>query len=130
MSTDLEDFEKKIQDVTKDVTHQKSNAASSSARGGMDENAKAGIHAGLEFVASIFLSAFMGYWLDQWLGTMPLFFLSFLFLGIGAGFYNVWRITENVGSSVGYSELHKKEKDAKTAPDLEESGKKLPTENE
>ena len=84
-------------------------------------NMKEGMHAGMEFVGAIFLPTFAGYWIDQWLGTFPAFFIGLFFLGIFTGFYNIWRVMQNLGTGVGYSQLHKDEKNAKSSPDLNES---------
>lgn len=80
-----------------------------------DENGRQGIHAGIEFVASIFIPALIGWQLDKWLGTSPAFFLILLFLGICGGFYSVYKISQGLGSSVGISRLQDKKKDAKTS---------------
>ena len=37
------------------------------------------------------LLAFTGHWLDRWLGTSPWLMLAGLLLGMGVGFYNLWR---------------------------------------
>ena len=36
---------------------------------------------GLQFAATVVLLAFAGYWVDQWLGTLPGFLLAGVFLG-------------------------------------------------
>ncbi len=87
----------------------------------MDDNTRAGMQAGVEFVGAILLSAFIGFQIDKFFGTMPLFFISLLLLGIGTGFYNVYRITQNMGTGVGNSQLHSRGKNATTTPDNTES---------
>lgn len=42
-------------------------------------------------VAAVFVGGLIGWLLDRWLGTLPLFLLVFLLLGIAAGFLNVIR---------------------------------------
>jgi ATP synthase protein I len=44
-----------------------------------------------ELVAGVFVGGGIGWLLDRWLGTLPLFLLIFLLLGIAAGFLNVIR---------------------------------------
>lgn len=83
-----------------------------------EENSKMGVQVGLELVGAIFIPTFLGYWIDNWLGTLPLFMISLFFLGTAAGFYNVYRITQGAGSSVGLSGLHRVKKKAKHAPEL------------
>lgn len=45
---------------------------------------------GISMVLVILLGVFGGDWLDRRLGTSPAFLLLGIFLGIGAGFYNLW----------------------------------------
>ncbi len=54
-----------------------------------------------ELVAAVVVGAGMGWLLDQWLGTMPLFLLVFLLLGMAAGFRNVIRTATEMGSNSG-----------------------------
>jgi ATP synthase protein I len=44
---------------------------------------------GLNLVSATFVGLFIGWWLDKWLGTNPWLLLTFLILGIVAGFRNV-----------------------------------------
>ena len=46
---------------------------------------------GLAFVLAIVIGAWFGSLLDGWLGTKPVFFLVFFFLGLAAGTLNVFR---------------------------------------
>ena len=45
---------------------------------------------GLQLVTCTFVGLAMGYYLDKWLGTKPWCLLAFLFLGIIAGFKNMY----------------------------------------
>lgn len=44
---------------------------------------------GLNLVSATFVGLLIGWWLDRWLGTKPWLLLTFLILGIVAGFKNV-----------------------------------------
>lgn len=79
-----------------------------------EDNSKAGMQAGIEFVSSIALPTAAGIGLDKWLNTSPLFLLLLFFLGLGAGFYNVYRLTNNLGSKVGFRGLQNVPKKDKT----------------
>lgn len=46
---------------------------------------------GIELVAGVAVGAVAGFFLDRWLGTMPLFFILLFFLGAAAGFRNMLR---------------------------------------
>jgi len=50
-----------------------------------------------ELVAGVFVGGFFGWLLDSWLGTLPLFLVVFLLLGIAAGFLNVIRVAREMG---------------------------------
>lgn len=94
---DLEEFNKKLQKargedpVTLEKKRQEDN----------ESDSKKGMQAGVELVGAIFLPTLLGYYVDDWLGTRPFFTLTLLFLGIATGFYNVYRITQNMGTAVG-----------------------------
>ncbi len=74
----------------------------------MDVQARQGIQAGVELVGAIFLPTAVGYFIDGYFDTRPLFMLILFFLGICTGFYNVYRISKNMGTAVG---VKKNEKD-------------------
>lgn len=74
-----------------------------------DTEARRGAQAGIELVIAVFLPTAIGYMIDDWLDTRPLFMLILFVLGICTGFYNVYRITQNIGTAVGNK---KRDKDA------------------
>ena len=45
---------------------------------------------GISMTLTMLLAIFGGIWLDRRLGCSPLFLLVGIFLGVGAGFYNLW----------------------------------------
>lgn len=78
-----------------------------------DENVGVGARAGVELVGSILGGAFIGYGIDYYFETSPIFFLTFILLGVATGFYNIYKITMNFGTSVGFKDLKTSLKDAK-----------------
>ncbi|NBX66905.1 MAG: AtpZ/AtpI family protein [Proteobacteria bacterium] len=54
-----------------------------------------GMRAGTELVGATVGAALIGYGLDRWLGTKPWLLIVMLLLGIGAGFLNIWKLTQN-----------------------------------
>lgn len=66
-----------------------------------------GMRAGGELVGSILVAGAIGYGLDRWLETGPWFLIGMLVLGIIAAFFNVWKTTQNQGSSVGFQKAPK-----------------------
>ena len=55
------------------------------------QNMGAVLQVGIELVSGVAVGAFAGYFLDRWLGTMPLFFILCFFLGAAAGWRNLMR---------------------------------------
>lgn len=47
---------------------------------------------GLSVVLAIAIGVWLGLTLDRWLGTAPWFFYFFMFIGISAGFRNIYVI--------------------------------------
>lgn len=78
-----------------------------------DENVGVGARAGTELVGAIIGGALLGYGIDYYFETSPAFFLIFTILGIITGFYNIYKITINMGTSVGFKGLKSTSKDAK-----------------
>ncbi|MGQ0527528.1 MAG: AtpZ/AtpI family protein [Alphaproteobacteria bacterium] len=112
MKDDLQNLDAKL-DVARKNRHHKE-LTPEQARNA--ENMSSGMRAGAEMVAPIIAGCLIGWGLDNWLETKPVFLIIMLLLGVVTGFVNVWRITQNAGSSVGYSELHKRAKDDRTLP--------------
>jgi ATP synthase protein I len=61
-----------------------------------------GFRIGLELVVAVFVGFAIGWAIDHWFGTKPWGLLVFLFLGIGAGLTNVYRVVKGMGMGVGY----------------------------
>ncbi len=76
-------------------------------------NMQLGIRAGSELLVGLVAGGFIGYWLDVYFETKPFLFIFFLLVGVCTGFMNIYKITQKIGTSVGYAELHKREKKGK-----------------
>ena len=113
--SNLKDLEKKINEAK----HGAEPSEDEALRIKRAHDNKAAMQAGYEFVASVLLSAILGYFIDQWLGTTPLFLILLFLLGTCAGFMAIFRLNKNLGMGVGYSELHSREKDANKSPTSE-----------
>lgn len=87
--------------------------AKESALPSRQKEANEGLQAGIELIGSIVGGGILGYALDAVFGTKPFLLILFLFLGIGAGFLSVWKMTQGIGTGVGFSPLHKRKKDVK-----------------
>ncbi|MEJ2323591.1 MAG: AtpZ/AtpI family protein [Nitrospirota bacterium] len=69
-----------------------------------DENSTFGVLwraslVGIHLVAATFVGFVIGHFIDKYLGTRPWFTLIFLFIGIGAGFREVFKYAKFGGNS-------------------------------
>ncbi len=117
MTNDLSDLDKKIQNAMRD----QGPSDDEEQRAKDAQNMSNGMKAGVELTCSIGAGGLIGYGLDQWLGTNPWLMIVMLLVGILSGFANVYKTTQNIGTSIGYSQLHQREKDARTSPEDKES---------
>lgn len=85
-----------------------------------DENVGIGARAGVELVGSVIGGAAIGYGIDYYFETSPIFFLTFVLLGVVTGFYNIYKITMNVGTSVGFKGLKSTSKDGKQSQNFDD----------
>ena len=75
--------------------------------------AKASASAGIEFVVAILACTAIGYFIDDKLGTKPLFILIMMMVGAVVAFYNMYKASEKI-QSMTQPPLPANEKDAKT----------------
>ncbi len=53
-----------------------------------------GFRAASEIVAAVVVGGVIGWQLDRWLGTRPILLVVFFFMGIAAGFLNLYRTVQ------------------------------------
>ncbi|HXV73509.1 MAG TPA: AtpZ/AtpI family protein [Sphingomonadales bacterium] len=53
---------------------------------------------GIELLAGVVIGTLIGYGLDSWLGTSPWMLILFFFLGVAAGFLNVYKAARKMDS--------------------------------
>ena len=51
---------------------------------------------GTELVAAVVVGTIIGFILDNWFDTKPWFIITFFFLGVIAGIYNVIKVAKNM----------------------------------
>lgn len=90
------------------------------AAGKGSESINEGAKAGIELVGAIAGGALLGLGIDHLFDTSPAAFFICLILGVITGFYNVYKITTGLGTSVGFMQLHNKTKPAKQEPNLDQ----------
>ncbi len=80
-------------------------------------NMNSGVRAGAELVTLLIAGTAIGWGLDTFFQTKPLFLIIFVLTGIVAGFYEVYRITQNTGDSAAIPRLHNAQKDGTKPPE-------------
>ena len=55
-----------------------------------------GLRLTADFLSPIVVGIFLGFWLDRWSGMTPLFLLLLFFLGVLAGFWNLYRMAQRI----------------------------------
>lgn len=81
----LESLQRKIDEAKTHAGSEKQDAPTS------QEGIGSAMRLGLELVSGVIVGSVFGYFIDRWLGTMPLFFVICFFLGAAAGFKNMLR---------------------------------------
>jgi len=87
------------------------------------ESLNDGAKAGIELVGAVLGGALIGLAIDHFFDTSPAAFFICLILGVITGFYNVYKITMGLGTSVGFMQLRGKKKNAKQGPNLDHENK-------
>lgn len=80
----LEELQRRIDEAKPQQGQEEGKAPSAS---GMSQAMRMGI----ELVSGVAVGSVFGFYVDRWLGTMPLFFIICFFLGAVAGFKNLVR---------------------------------------
>jgi len=64
-----------------------------------------GIRAFMEMLGVILGSGIMGWVLDKYFETAPTILIIFVILGIGAAFFNLYKLSKNLGTAIGSNSL-------------------------
>lgn len=111
--TDIQELKDKLQSAKrKSAQHKDPKKTAISEKEAESRNL--GLRLGGEFIIAIIACGAFGIWLDTTFSTKPIFFLLFFLLGVGVGFLNIYKLSQNIGTSVGFAQMHqKKETDNK-----------------
>lgn len=72
-----------------------------------------GIRAFMEMLGVLLGSGLMGWALDAYFKTSPTLLIIFVILGIVAAFFNLYKLSRNLGTAIGSNGLQSEEKDGK-----------------
>ena len=87
MTDDLQDFETRLKAADLDAEHIDVTHPPAGAQRNPTGDA---MRLAIDLVAAVVIAVFIGVMLDRWLGTRPWFLLSFIILGVAAGFRNFY----------------------------------------
>jgi ATP synthase protein I len=82
----------KALDEKRQDTQETVQASRMAGNAGIGKAMGTGFRVASELAAGILVGGFLGWLIDSWAGTSPWFLLTFLILGIGAGFWNVYKL--------------------------------------
>jgi len=100
--TPLEDLEERL-DKARGGRPKPRSATDGDGSAGVDRNALGlAWRIGLELVVAVAVGTGVGWALDRWLGTRPWGVILLLFLGFGAGIWNVYRALTGMGMAMGF----------------------------
>lgn len=98
MTDNLDNLQSQIRDAQKtnpDFQNRNAKPTDDSEATGM------GIRAITDLIATPIIAGGAGMGLDHWFGTKPWLFIIMAFLGICAGFYNLFKASQGLSSKVG-----------------------------
>lgn len=78
-----------LKELGKKIEKAKSRSLSGEMEG--SSSAQAAMHVSVDLLAGVIVGSFVGYYLDKWLGTLPVFFIACFFLGIAGAVRNIVR---------------------------------------
>ncbi|MDP7425393.1 MAG: AtpZ/AtpI family protein [Rhodospirillales bacterium] len=64
---------------------------------------------GTELISAVAVGGVIGFVIDTWLETKPWFLIGFLLLGNAAGLWNIYRISNSQGYTVGFGRGNRSE---------------------
>lgn len=110
MTDDINDLQKRIQDL-KDETQPP--APESSPPENSED--KQGLGAAYELIMTPIVCGALGMGLDMLFSTHPTFFITLGFLGVLAGFWRIYRVSQNIQTPLELKRLQDKQKQGRKA---------------
>ena len=96
----MDDLDRRIQDAK--ARHAVQNPVEPSK---YSKEMNLGIRAFMEMLGVLLGSGLMGWALDAYFGTSPTLLIIFVILGIVAAFFNLYKLSKNLGTAIGSNSL-------------------------
>lgn len=99
----IDDLQRRIDELKHDVHTEIRESVT--ADDVMDESDKKGLSAAYELIMTPIVCGGMGLGLDYLFSTKPVFFISLAFLGVCAGFWRLYRVSNNIQTPLDLKRL-------------------------
>ncbi|MDY0028441.1 MAG: AtpZ/AtpI family protein [Pseudobdellovibrionaceae bacterium] len=116
MSEDLKDIQNRLKDLKKDI-----GSPVESQSNNIQDN-KSDLGRAYELIATPIVCGGIGIGIDYLAGTRPTFFISLAFLGVLAGFWAIYKSSQNIATPLDSKRLQDTQKQAKQSANFDESG--------
>lgn len=113
MTDNLNDLQQRIKDLKAETQPFSPPIAESLDQ--ENENDKQGLGAAYELIMTPIVCGLIGVGLDKLFSTAPTFFIILAILGLLAGFWRVYRVSQNIRTPLELKRLHIEEKKGTTA---------------
>lgn len=113
MTDNLNDLQKRIQTLKADT--QPLDATPAESVDAEAQNDKQGLGAAYELIMTPIVCGSIGLGLDKLFSTAPVFFITLAILGLLAGFWRIYRVSQNIHTPLELKRLQQKQKQGRTA---------------
>jgi len=113
--SDLNDLEQRLKDAQ--ARHAELNPPPRPAVAGNEM--ATGIRVFMEMIGVLLGSGLMGYALDRFFHTAPTLLIIFVILGIAAAVFNLYKLSQNLGTAIGSNSLQSVNKMVRKSPENE-----------
>jgi ATP synthase protein I len=77
-----------LQDLDKSIKEAKKRASGEDSE---SKNSGGALRVSVDLLAGVIVGSVAGYYIDKWLGTLPIFFIICFFLGVAGSALNIYR---------------------------------------
>ena len=116
MSEQLDDLQKRLQELKRETASDEPKADDS-----LEE--KSDLGRAYELIATPIVTGALGAGVDHLFSTKPIFFITLAFLGLLAGFWNIYKASQNIVTPIDSKRLQGEKKTGKRASNFDSNKK-------
>ena len=114
MNKNIEDIQRRLKNLKDEVTPVESSVEK-------DKAGKNDLGRAYELIATPIVAGGIGVGLDHLFSTSPLFFITLAILGVFAGFWGIYKSSQNIATPLDSKRLQDAQKQAKTRANFEQN---------